>query len=66
MFKFSKKMIISIEKDMLSSLYRASTMSGHVFLNLLNRLVKRDKMQGLLSTELFFSNMFNKVNNTKA
>ena len=38
-------------------------MSAHVFLN---ELKKRDKMQGLLSILSFFSNEFNKFNNTGA
>ena len=34
-------------------------MSGHVFLNLLNRLGKRDKMRGLPSILSLFRNEFN-------
>ena len=30
-------------------------MSAHVILNLLNKLMKRDRMQGLLSIYLFFA-----------
>ena len=44
-------------------------MSAPVLLNLLNELVKRDKMRGLPSIlSLFRSefNMFNKFNNTRA
>ena len=41
-------------------------MSAHVLLNLLNELMKRDKMQGLPSSLSFFLNEFNKFNNTKA
>ena len=41
-------------------------MSGHVLLNLLNELGKRDKMQGLPSILSPFRNKFNKLNNTGA
>ena len=41
-------------------------MSAHVLLNLLNEFVKSDKMRGLLSILLLFSNKFNKFNNTGA
>ena len=41
-------------------------MSGHVLLNLLNELAKRDKMRGLLSILSLFRNEFNKLNNTRA
>ena len=41
-------------------------MSAHVLLNLLNELVKRNKMQGLPSILSFFRNKFNKVNHTGA
>ena len=41
-------------------------MSAHVLLNLLNKLWKRDKMQGLQSILSFFRYEFNKFNNTKA
>ena len=41
-------------------------MSAHVFLNLLNRLGKRDKMRGLPSILSLFRNEFNKFNNTRA
>ena len=39
-------------------------MSAHVLLNLLNELVKSDKMQGLPSILLLLHNEFNKFNNT--
>ena len=39
-------------------------MSAHVVLNLLNKMKKRDKMQGLLWILSLFRNMFNKLNNT--
>ena len=39
-------------------------MSSHVLLNLLNKLRKRDKIQGLPSTLSLFRNSFNKFNNT--
>ena len=39
-------------------------MSAHVLLNLLNKLGKRDKMQGLPSILYLFRNKFNKFNNT--
>ena len=41
-------------------------MRAHVFLNLLNELRKRDKMQGLPSILSLFRNKFNKFNNTEA
>ena len=41
-------------------------MSANVFLNLLNELCKRDKMQDLLSILSLFLNKFNKFNNTRA
>ena len=41
-------------------------MSAHVLLNLLNKLRKRDKMQGLLRVLSLFGNEFNKFNNTGA
>ena len=41
-------------------------MNAHVLLNLLNGLVKRDKMQDLPSILLLFRNEFNKFKNTGA
>ena len=41
-------------------------MSAHVLLNLLNKLVKRDKIRGLPSIKSVFRNQFNKFNNTRA
>ena len=41
-------------------------MSAHVLLNLLNKLGKRDKMQGLPSILSLFRNEFNKFNNTRS
>ena len=41
-------------------------MSAHVLLNLINELGKSDKMRGLSSILLLFSNEFNKFNNTGA
>ena len=41
-------------------------MSVHVLLILLNKLGKRDKMQGLPSILSLFRNEFNKFNNTGA
>ena len=41
-------------------------MSAHALLNLLNKLGKSDKMQGLPSILLLFRNEFNKYNNTRA
>ena len=40
--------------------------SAHVLLNLLNELVKRDKMSGLSSFLSLVCNKFNKFNNTRA
>ena len=40
-------------------------MSAHVLLNLLNKLGKRDKMQGLPSVLSLFRNKFNKFNNIR-
>ena len=34
---------------------RGSYMSAHVILKLLNKLMKRDRMQGMLSIYLFFA-----------
>ena len=48
------------------TIYRASYMSAHVLLNLLNELGKRDKMRGLPSILYLFVNEFNKFNNTRA
>ena len=41
-------------------------MSGHVLLNLLNELGKRDKMRGLSSILSLFRNEFNKFNKRRA
>ena len=41
-------------------------MSAHVLLNLLNKLGKSVKMQGLPSILSLFRNKFNKFNNTRA
>ena len=41
-------------------------MSAHVLLNLLNELVKRDKMRGLSSILSLFRNEFDKFNNARA
>ena len=41
-------------------------MSVHVILNLLNKVRKSDKMQGLQSILWLFCNMFNKFNDTEA
>ena len=41
-------------------------MSAHVLLILLNKLRKRDKMQGLQSILSLFRNELNKFNNTRA
>ena len=41
-------------------------MSAHVLLNLLNELMKRDKMRGLPSILSLFRNEFNKFNNIRA
>ena len=38
-------------------------MSAHVLLNLLNELMKRDKMRGLSSIISLFRNEFDKLNN---
>ena len=47
-------------------IHRGSYMSAHVLLNLLIKLGKRDKMQGLPSILSLFRNEFNKFNNTRA
>ena len=47
-------------------IHRASYMSAHVSLILLNELGKRDKMRGLPSILSLFRNEFNKFNNTRA
>ena len=41
-------------------------MGAHVLLNVLNELVKSDKMRGLPSILSGFSNDFDKFNNTEA
>ena len=41
-------------------------MSAHVLLNLFNKLRKRDKLQGLLSSLSLFRNEFNQFNNAGA
>ena len=41
-------------------------MSAHVLLNLLNKMMKREKMQGLPSILSLFRNKCNKFNNTRA
>ena len=41
-------------------------MGAHVLLNLLKKLMKRDKMRGLPSILLLFRNKFNKFNNIGA
>ena len=41
-------------------------MSGHVLLNVLNKLRKRDKMRGLPNILSLFLNKLNKFNNTGA
>ena len=46
--------------------YRGSSKSAHVLLNLLNKLGKRDKMRGLPSILSHFRNELNKFNNTRA
>ena len=45
---------------------RGSYMSAYVLLTLFNKLRKRDKMQGLPSIFISFSQQFNKFNNTGA
>ena len=50
----------------LYGLYKGSYMSAHVLLNLLNELMKRDKMRGLPSILFLFRNEFNKFNNIRA
>ena len=47
-------------------LNRGSYMSAHVLLNLLIKLGKRDKMQGLPSILSLFPNEVNKFNNKRA
>ena len=47
-------------------LNRGSYMRAHVLLNLLSKLGKRDKIQGLPSILSLFRNEFNKFNNTRA
>ena len=45
--------------------HRGSYMSVHVLLNLLNKLRKRDKMQGLPRILSLFRNKFNKFSNKR-
>ena len=58
------KSCISILKKQ-SNINRGSYKSAQVLLNLLNKLGKRDKMQGLPSILSLFHNDFNKFNNTR-
>ena len=51
---------------MVKSRNRGSYMSARVLLNLLNKLRKSDKMQGLPSILSLFHNEFDKFNNTGA
>ena len=46
--------------------HRGYNMSAHVLFNLLNKVRKRDKMQGLSSILSLFHSKFNKFNNTRA
>ena len=46
--------------------HRGSYMSAYVLLNLLNKLMKRDKIGGLTSFLSLFGNEFNKFNKTRA
>ena len=48
----------------LEMFHRGSYMSVHDLLNLLNKLSKRDKMQGLPHILSLFRNEFNKFSNT--
>ena len=49
-----------------SGVYRGSYISAHVLFDLLNKLGKRNNMQGLSSILSLFHNSFNKLNNTRA
>ena len=49
-----------------NEIHRESYMSAHVFLNILNKLRKRDQMRSLPSILSLFPNKFNKFNNTRA
>ena len=53
------------QQFVINTINRGSYMSAHVILNLLNKLRKRDEMQGLPSILSLFRNEFNKFNNTK-
>ena len=52
-------------KHKLTHINTGSYMSGHVLLNLLNKLGKRDNMRGVPSI-FFFCNELNKLNDTRA
>ena len=58
--------LIDTKMGCLSVIHRGSYMSAHVLLNLLNKLGKCDKRQGLPSFLSLFHNNFNKFNNTEA
>ena len=60
------KFIVANHMENSISKHRGSYMSAHVLLNLLNKLRKSDKMQGLLSSLSLFRNKINKFNNTRA
>ena len=45
---------------------RGSYTSAHVLMNLLNKLAKSEKMQGLPTILSLFGKKFNKFNNTRA
>ena len=57
---------VDLSKSVIVKIQRGSYMSGHVLLNLLNELGKRDKRRGLPSILSRFRNEFNKFNNTRA
>ena len=57
---------VNIETHWINVTYRGSYMSAHVLLNLLNALVKRNKMRGLSSILSLFRNEFYKFNMTRA
>ena len=58
--------MVGIYGSVIGLKHRGPYMSAHVLLNLLNKLRKRDEMQGLPSILSLFRYEFNKFNNTGA
>ena len=63
--EYSKFRVLNHKEEFIS-VHRGSYVSAHVILNLLNKLGKRNKMQGLPIILSLFRNKFNKFNSTRA